>query len=158
MKARNKVQAIIVSGLVFTGCSIVCGAGNAKGILNKQRPAPAVIPTNTPELKQADERVRECKTRLETAHKQLNAAKMVLNAADADLKAAVAEQKALALKITAQELADQSGLKKAAIAPTANAPTPISAATGPSESTPLEINAEPIQQSNQQANMPLIRQ
>ena len=114
MKAQNTIKIAIISGLILCS-STICGANNAlaKGIRKKNPAAPAAVPIDTPELQQASERVQECKERLSTARKQLNAAKALLNAADADLKAAVAEHKALALKTTAQGMADQSGLKTA---------------------------------------------
>lgn len=65
----------------------------------------------TPELQNADARVKQASSQLDLARKQLKAAQSILKAAEADLKAARAEREAIALRTQAQGLAQEAGMK-----------------------------------------------
>jgi hypothetical protein len=65
----------------------------------------------TPELQNADARVKQASSQLELAKKQLKAAQSILKAAEADLKAAKSEREAIALRTQAQGLASEAGMK-----------------------------------------------
>ena len=153
MKSYNVIKIGILAGVLVVQTSVTCGAMEPLKKISDVAPVRAL----TPELAQADERVSQAKLDLETARKQLAAAKALLKAADADFKAAKADREALALRTTAQGLADASGLKRLAVrvdkAPTA-APTPkeplvlpgtspLQPGFGQTRIQQLDFNAEP---------------
>lgn len=109
--AKKLIEMSVAAVLVLAANSTAC---SAKESLNSvTQPALAA----SPELQAADERVEQAKSQMGTARKQLSAARALLKAAEADYKAACAERQALALKTTAQDLADASGLQQVAPAP-----------------------------------------
>lgn len=146
---------VLVSAFALT-TGITCGAGP----LHKAAPAPAAKPGSTPELVAADQRVDGAKAQWDRAKKQLEAARALLRAAEADFKAAVADREALALKTTAQNLADESGLpiatRPATVQTATPKPAPVTtpaAATTPAPgpaaaaptSTPTDLSATRLQ-------------
>lgn len=105
MNIQERVKiSLLIGAIVFTS-GTVCSAKQTTKVISKQ-----AQPT-TPELAQADERVRLSKIQLETARKQVDAARALFRAAQADFRAAQADRQALALMTKAQSLADASGLQ-----------------------------------------------
>jgi hypothetical protein len=135
MMVHKAIKLTVLVGALALTTGITCGAGP----LHKPAPAPAAKYGSTPELVAADQRVDGAKAQWDRAKKQLEAARALLRAAEADYKAAVADREALALKTTAQNLADESGLPIAtrpATTPAAAKPAPAPAAPSPAATTP----------------------
>jgi len=108
--AQKSIQTGILAAILVLGNGITC---DARPLV--RRPVRVQqVEVKTPELLQADERVRAAKAQFETARKQLEAAKALLKAAEAEYKASVADREALALKERARTLADASGFPKSA--------------------------------------------
>lgn len=108
--AKRLLEMSVAAALLLAANNVVC---SAKETPSETAPVQAASAA-TPELKAADERVDQAKAQRATARKQLSAARALLKAAEADFKAACAEREALALKTTAQDLADASGLQQVA--------------------------------------------
>ncbi|HEY9868716.1 MAG TPA: hypothetical protein V6D08_06085 [Candidatus Obscuribacterales bacterium] len=158
-------MAYIKARTGFLAALVVWGTGTTDGVLALPgRPVkvkPQVVEVKTPELLEADRRVKQSKEDLDLARKQLEAARALLKAAEAEYKAAQADREALALRTRAQNLADASGFSRRNAKAQAQSPTgQPPAASLPSQPVPagqnlsappntriqqLDFNAEPLQ-------------
>ena len=134
MKGQDTIRIGLLTGILVLVNSTACGAKP----IAKKTAAVTTTQTSTPELAQADERVRQSKVQLETARKQLVASRALLKAAVADFQAARADRQALTLMTKAQSLADVSGLQL----PTTQTPT-TQPVTRQMTNQPLESLVQP---------------
>jgi hypothetical protein len=105
----NLAKTSFLAASIFSLCSLTIGTGCGAQDFNTSQ-APAAQPqVKSAELESADSRVETSKTKLDQARKVLSAAKASLKAAEAEFKATKADRDAIALRNTAQQLADASG-------------------------------------------------
>lgn len=140
--AQNNRKVIVLATILATTTGLGFGTAGGAKLLEKPKPAaaPVDVSPSTPELSAANDRVKQCKAQWDIAKKQVEAARALLRAAEADYRAAVADREALALKTTAQGLADASGLVQSSPAVKPKA-APIVA---PAQSAAAEPTAAPV--------------
>lgn len=151
MNLKAAVQLTLVISLLSgttAGANPLAGKGPKAGAT-----ATATTVMITPELQQADERVKQAEGQLDLARKQLSAARSILKAAEADLKAARAEREALALRTQAQGLAEEAGMSAANNRSLAQA-TAVRAATASATRPVVTSAAAP---ANANPNTPAVR-
>jgi len=143
---RPKLSKTTVLAALFL-TAVTTGLGTASGAEDLHYTVSTVqqAASTSPEAHAANVRVDRARDNFEQARKQLSAAKAVLKAADAEYKAAKADRDALALRTTAQQLADASGLAATTLSdsghqiivpPNGNRLTPV-----PTAATPVPIAA-----------------
>jgi hypothetical protein len=101
---KSSVLAALILAASASSVSTKCSAQD----FNASQ-APVQQQQKSAELESADSRVEQTKTKLDQARKVLSAAKASLKAAEAEFKATKADRDAIALRATAQQLADSSG-------------------------------------------------
>jgi hypothetical protein len=147
MAYNNRKLFVLAAILVSTsGLSLgtTCGA---KPLIKPA--APVDVSPSTPELSAANDRVRQAKAQWDIAKKQVDAARALLRAAEADYRAAVADREALALKTTAQGLADASGLVQSSAAKPKSVPADVPAQVAAPVAAPVAAAPAPAQDLSQ---------
>ena len=145
MNSTDRVKPRLLASFLLPAAIMI--AGTASGA-QTVAPAPGTIgqpavQANNPELDNADQRVNDLKAKLETARKQLSAAKAIVKAAEAEFKAARADRDAIALRASAQQLADASGFP-VTTTQDANQRTIIVPAGGGTRLTPVDMTKSQV--------------
>jgi chromosome segregation ATPase len=110
MKLQERLQTTTLVGFVSLLSLVACGtASSAKPIATDSNATPVIEAAKSPALSAAEDRVDAITNKRDNARKQLNAARANLRAAELELKAARADRDALAMRETAQNLANDSG-------------------------------------------------
>lgn len=142
MKRIDLANSRLLLGVLIPLCPFIigtaCGAEDfattSTSTTTTTQPA-----TKSPELESADQRCEAAKSKLDNARKVLSAAKASLRAAEAEFKASKADRDALALRQTAQQLADASGfgvttpvepVRQIIVPPSGNRLTPVAVPVG----------------------------
>ncbi len=139
---KSSVLAALILAASASSVSTKCSAQD----FNASQ-APVQQQQKSAELESADSRVEQTKTKLDQARKVLSAAKASLKAAEAEFKATKADRDAIALRATAQQLADSSGfaattpvdsVRQIIVPPNGNRLTPV-----PTSQLPVPLKATP---------------
>lgn len=157
MNRSDLLKTRLLASLLLPACSLFAGtACGAQTIVGANGAPINQVAPSSPELASADQRVETTKAKVDQAHRQLSAAKAMVKAAEAELKASRADRDAIALRGTAQQLAEaaafqapapssvDNSVRQVIVPPDGNRLTPVAAPVTP---VPMQMGAKAQLQS-----------